>query len=196
MMKGGISMPPKVKITKEQLIQAGLQLVKEEGHESLHARSLAKRMNISTQPIFRLFSNMESLKEAIRKQALEIYHRYIDEGLQEELPFKGTGKKYIQFAKDEPRLFQFLFMDSLHQDYHHVEIEDQTRNEMLVSLIASTAHISQEEARLFQLETWIFVHGIATMMATQTIHFDDEIISKMLNNVFNGLKQEVRRENH
>lgn len=189
-------MPPKIKITKEQLIQAGLQFVKEEGHEALHARSLAQKMNISTQPIFRLFNNMEALKEAIRKQALQIYHSYIDEGLQEELPFKGTGKKYIQFAKDEPRLFRFLFMDTLHQDYQHVKIDEQSRNEMLVSLIASSAHISQEEARLFQLETWIFVHGIATMMVTQTIQFDDEIISKMLTNVFNGLKKEVRYENH
>lgn len=189
-------MPPKVKITKEQLIQAGLQFVREEGHEALHARSLAQKMNISTQPIFRLFHHMESLKEAIRQQALQLYHRYIDEGLQEELPFKGTGKKYIQFAKEEPRLFQFLFMDRLHQDYHHVKIEESSRNEMLVSLIASTAQISQEKARLLQLETWIFVHGIATMMATQTIQFDDEIISKMLTHMFHGLKEEARREDH
>lgn len=189
-------MPPKVKITKEQLIQAGLQFIKEEGHELLHARSLAKKLNISTQPIFRLFSNMESLKEAIRKQALVVYHSYIDEGLEEKLPFKGTGKKYIQFAKDEPRLFRFLFMDSLHQDYHHVHIEEQERNEELVALIASTAHISMEEARLFQLEIWIFVHGIATMIATQTVQFDDEIISIMLTNVFKGLKQEATHENH
>ena len=51
-------MPPKVKITKEDIIKTSLELIKKYGVESVNARAIAKELNCSTQPIFSNFSSM------------------------------------------------------------------------------------------------------------------------------------------
>jgi hypothetical protein len=180
-------MPPKIKVTKEQIIEAAFNLVKREGKEKLHARTIAKELNISTQPIFTSFSCMDDLIQEIKKKALGVYHQYINEGLKMEKPFKGTGIKYIEFAKNEPNLFYVLFMDQLDQSYQNINIDTKEHEEMQTQLILKTIGCSYDEAKMIQLESWIFVHGIACMIVTNTIHFDEEIISKLLVDFYKGL---------
>ena len=45
-------MPPKVKITKEDIANAALEIVRENGVSALNARAVALKLNSSTQPIF------------------------------------------------------------------------------------------------------------------------------------------------
>ena len=59
-------MPPKPKITREQILRGALSLVRERGAAFLTAKSLAERLSCSTQPIFWHFENMDALKEAVR----------------------------------------------------------------------------------------------------------------------------------
>ena len=54
-------MPPKVKISKEDIVNTALELIK--NGEEINARSLAIRLNCSTQPIFSNFKTMEDLKK-------------------------------------------------------------------------------------------------------------------------------------
>ena len=42
---------------------------------------------------------------------------------------------------------------------------------------------------IFHLETWSAVHGIAVMIATGFLELDGELISRMLSDVFQGLKK-------
>lgn len=44
-------MPPKAKITKNMIIDAAFQVVREAGVESINARTVAERLNCSTQPV-------------------------------------------------------------------------------------------------------------------------------------------------
>lgn len=184
-------MPPKVKVTKEQIIDATFLLVRKEGKDKLHARTIAKALNVSTQPIFSCFHCMDDLIKAVKEKALEVYHQYMIEGMKSEKPFKGTGIKYIQFAKDEPHLFRFLFMDNVLQDYKNVMIESIENQNTQTELIQKVLNCSYQDAKLVQLESWIFVHGIATMIVTQTIHFDDEIISCLLSDFYKGTKRRL-----
>ena len=55
--KGEINMSAKIK--KEDLIKGSIKIIRNKGIESLSARNLAKICECSTQPIFRLFENME-----------------------------------------------------------------------------------------------------------------------------------------
>lgn len=181
------NMPPKVKVTKEQILDASFRLVRKEGKNNLHARRIAKELNISTQPIFSSFSSMKDIIEEVKKRALEVYHQYIQEGLKMDKPFKGTGIQYIAFAKNEPQLFRLLFMDQLNQNYQDIHIDNKEKEEMQTYLIAETIGCSYEKAKMIQLESWIFVHGIACMMVTNTIYFDDTMISTLLTDFYRGL---------
>lgn len=72
-------MPPKVRTTRDEIVEEAFRLVREEGVEALNARSLAKRMGISTQPIFSNFHNMAQLKEEVLAKASELYFKKLDE---------------------------------------------------------------------------------------------------------------------
>lgn len=182
-------MSPKIKVTKEQIIEASFQMVKAMGKESFSARNVAKQLGISTQPIFKSFVNMDELLGEVKQKALQLYHRYIEEGLNMEKPFKGTGLKYIEFAKNEPHLFRLLFMDDVSQSYTQIQIDTKDSEERQNALIMETLGCTPREASLIQLESWVFVHGIATMIVTSTVSFDDAIISELLNNFYQGLKR-------
>ena len=105
-------MPPKIKITKERIIEASLLLVRRGGEEALNARSLANELGISTQPIFSNFENMDALRNAVLEKANGIYSSYIEEAVTggKYPPYKASGMGYISFAINEPRLFRMLFM--------------------------------------------------------------------------------------
>ncbi|MBQ9438086.1 MAG: TetR family transcriptional regulator, partial [Lachnospiraceae bacterium] len=58
-------MARKESITKEILLQAACELLKEEGEENMTVRKIAAKANCSTQPIFRVFKGMDDLNETV-----------------------------------------------------------------------------------------------------------------------------------
>ena len=56
-----------------------------------------------------------------------------------------------------------------------------------LDLIQQAAGISRESARMFHLEMWIYVHGIAAMAATSFLDWDTELISAALTDAYRGL---------
>ena len=58
-------MPPKPKVTKKQILDKALSIVREHGIHYLTAQHLADALACSTQPIFWHYENMESLKKDI-----------------------------------------------------------------------------------------------------------------------------------
>ena len=70
-------MPPKVKITKEEIIRTSLDLVRQNGAQALNARAIAQALHCSTQPIFSNFKSMEELEKATVDAAYECYFNFI-----------------------------------------------------------------------------------------------------------------------
>ena len=52
-------MPPRSKITREMIIDAAYEIVRESGEGSLNARSIADRLGCSTQPVLYVFRTMD-----------------------------------------------------------------------------------------------------------------------------------------
>ena len=100
----------KNKFTREEMVQAALQVVRAGGIGSLTAKTLADALGTSTQPVFTAFGSMERVRQAVYAAAVDIYDGYADAGLQEEIPFLGVGMQYIRFAREEPELYRFLFL--------------------------------------------------------------------------------------
>ena len=55
-------MPPKVRITKEDIIHTAVEIVRRDGTGAINARVIAKELNCSTQPVFSNFATMEDLR--------------------------------------------------------------------------------------------------------------------------------------
>ncbi len=180
-------MPPKVKITKEDIINAGIEIIRKEGEVSINARSIASYLNCSTQPIFSNFSSMEELQNEIIMCAHKIYLSFLEEEAKSgKYPqYKAFGMAYIRFAKEETNLFKMLFMC----DRKGKELPTTSDFEKSVEIIMEANRVSHETATLMHLEIWTFVHGIASMIATSFLELDMELISKMMTDAYQGIRK-------
>ena len=185
-------MPPKARITKEEIIKTTVNLVRESGAESINARGIASSLNCSTQPIFSNFTSMEELEEATIRAAYEIYLTFIQNEVESgKYPtYKSFGMAYIRFAKEEKELFKLLFM----RDRTKEDISLSTDFEESVQLIMKVNNVSCEVAQLIHLEMWTCVHGIGTMLATSFMPLDWEVISQITSDVYHGIISKYKKE--
>ena len=180
-------MLPKFKFTREQIVAAALEVTRKNGITGLTARGLAAELGSSAKPIFGLFQNMEEVQREVVSAANTLYQSYIKKGMADNKfpPYKASGIAYIQFAKEEKELFKLLFM----RDRTDEKIEE-NREEIrpILDLIMKNLGIDENEAYFFHLELWLYVHGIATMIATNYLEWDIEFIDKALTDAYQGLK--------
>ena len=92
-------MPRVSSYSKEDIVAAGLKLVRRNGESALTARNLAQELGCSTSPIFTAFDNIEEIKLAVRKAASAAFLEY-EEGALDFVPaFKEYGMRLVRFAK-------------------------------------------------------------------------------------------------
>ena len=189
-------MPPKAKFTRDKIIQAVLNIIRENGVEALSARALGAKLGSSARPIFTVFESMEEVQAEIKKSAKSIYAEYVKKGLEQELAFKGVGTQYILFAIQEPKLFQLLFMFEQKQSPAVVNVLpmiDDNYKDILLS-VQNGYHLSENKAEQLYRHLWIYTHGIAVLCATNMCVFTTEEISKMIAQVFKGILKEMKED--
>lgn len=186
-------MPPKVKITKEDIINAAVDMVRQNGAQVLNARNLAAYLDCSTQPIFSNFSSMDELRFAVLKKSDELYNNYIKREIESQNypPYKASGMAYIRFAYEEKELFKLLFMRDRTNEEAVNEIEFSDGMDLVVQ---EKTGLEKNAARLFHFEMWAYVHGIATMLATNFLNVDFELISQMLTDAYLGMRKQYNLE--
>ena len=186
-------MPPKVKITKEDVINAAVDIVRESGAEALNARIIASVLKCSTQPVFSNFATMDELRLAVVERADKICGEYIKREIKNgKFPtYKASGMAYIRFAREEKELFKLLYM----RDRTNETVpESNELGDKMESIVQSNTGLNGDTAKLFHLEMWAYVHGIATMVATGFENLDGELVSRMLTDAYQGLRRQYGME--
>ena len=185
-------MPPKIKITKESIIESALSLVRTNGEAALNARAIAAAIGCSTQPIFSNFSSMEELEQETIAAGYGVYLDFIrrEEESGKYPRYKSFGMAYIRFAREEKELFRLLFMRDRSGEDHAPSPDF----EASVEIIMNANGISRERAMLMHLENWAFVHGIGTMLVTSFLTLDEELISQMLSDMYQGIRTRHQSE--
>ena len=182
-------MPPKAKFSKEEIIDAGLAILRERDISAVTAREIGNYLGSSARPIFTVFENMSEVLDGIENRAREIYSEYVKQGLQQSPAFKGVGQAYIRFAINEPKLFQLLFMRKLSGDIGVNKIlpEIDDNYPAILKSITDEYPVSTDDAVILYRHLWIYSHGIATLCATSMCRFTGEGIGNMLTEVFKAL---------
>ena len=187
-------MPPKCKFTREEIIQAALDIARTEGIASINARALGAKLGSSSKPIFSVFENMEEVLTEVQKAAKALYAEYVQVGLNQELAFKGVGTQYILFAIKEPKLFQLLFMSEQSQKPSVsgiLPIIDESYEQILLS-VQNGYDLDKENSERLYRHLWIYTHGIAVLCATNMCLFTAEEISGMMTEVCRSLIKEIK----
>ena len=180
-------MPRNYMFTRDEIIAAALNLAKKGGISALTARALGRELGASSRPIFGLFKNMGEVQQEVFKAADALYQSYLKDSMESGKypPYKASGMAYIRFAREEKELFKMLFMrDRTHENVENDKNGLQPYGEMLQQKLG----LSEEDAYLFHLEMWMYVHGIAATLATSFLEWDEKFISRVLTDGYEGMK--------
>lgn len=180
-------MPRKSMFTREEIISAALELARKGGLSVLTARALGAELGVSSRPVFGLFKSMEEVQQEVLKAADNLYQDYLKRDMEigKYPPYKAIGMAYIRFAKEEKELFRLLFM----RDRTHESIEeDRERIKPLLPFIQHNSGLNEEEAYMLHIEMWLYAHGIASALATSYLAWNEEFISKVLTEGYEGMK--------
>ncbi|MBQ5841155.1 MAG: WHG domain-containing protein [Clostridia bacterium] len=185
-------MPPKARIAREDIINTAVELVRRQGAQAFNARAVAAALNCSTQPVFSNFATMEELQRATLEAAYERYLGFLQhEAESGKYPkYKAYGMAYIRFAQEERELFKLLFMRD-RQGEEWTETADWNDS---VEMNMTANGLSREQAQRMHMELWIWVHGIAVMLATSYIDIPQQTVSDMMSDVYQGLRMRYTKE--
>ena len=167
-------MPPRPKVSKEEIIDQAYMMIKTEGIEQLNARSLANRLGCSTQPIFKNFKNMEELKQYTKVKIDEQYDAFIKKYHDTNDELFSIASAYIHFASEERHLFGALFV--------HPLIESRNMSEVLTS-----SWNLETIANLYR-DVRFYSHGIATQIYAGTIILSKGEIEELVRNAIDRFK--------
>ena len=190
-------MPPKPKVTRDDIVSAGFELVRTQGHEQLNTRSLASALGCSTQPLLYWFASMEEIRRATYAAADGFHTGFIMEGLEQaDDPLLALGINYVRFGYEEPRLFRFLFQtDGLGAQDIGALLDGPDLGQM-IGLVAQEVGISEFDARTVFLSLFIAAHGYASLLANNAISFDEQIVSMALTSAYMGAIAQLEEKDH
>lgn len=188
-------MPTRRKIQKEDIIQESVTIVSQEGINALNARKIAKKLGCSTQPLFYIYENMDDLKKDVMNEIVKIFDIEVLKSETGQLEYKDIGINYIRFAKEEPELFKIMFNRQINEGaFDFIDLTGSAKT--ILETISKQTGMSNEDAKQFHLRMWLYVNGIASLVANQTVEFNDEEIAELLKDQYiSMLLYEVKKGN-
>lgn len=177
--------------TKDQILKAAHEVVLESGFEKFTARNVAKKMGISTQPIYLEFKNMEDLKRTLlQKIQTDLTRKFMSQPITGDL-IVDAPVHYVEFALKKPKLFKALFVDPkgggpIMYEYSiefYKELSKQSRR---------FGKLPKEDYELLHLEAWIVVNGLITMLLAGIITLTREelieLVQQLIEDISEGKK--------
>ena len=179
-------MPPKTRITEDMIIEAAVRVARRDGYEQINARTVAKELGCSTQPVMYHFSTIDSLKRAAFARADRLHGEYLMRVSPGVDPVLSIGLNYIRFAVEEPQLFRFLFQSGFVQENSLMEMVRSEALEPVLSVMRESAGLDAEQTRAVFLTVAMFAHGYASIIANKDLEYDEKLIAKHLEQTWNG----------
>ncbi len=176
-------MPPSVKFTRDEIIDAALAITRKKGADAVTAREVAKELGVSTRPIFTHYESMEELRRDVRERAKGCYRAYIEHGLDEPIPFLGVGQSYIRFAREEPQLYRLIFLTKPSAGGGGAMEALGLSQDLARASIMRIYHMSAFEADCYFRDLWLVVFSFATMIVADECTLTDEQMSAVLTEV-------------
>ena len=181
-------MPTKIKISKEMILETAFDIVRKDGMEKLSNRELANKLNCSIRPIYYQFENVEDMQKELYKKIEKYFYKFLMDHMVEDIPkYKQIGINYIKFAKKEKKLFQMLFMSELGLTPNAFIAKAGEDYEAIEKLIKISTNLNDDDIKDFHTKMWIFCHGIATLVANNTVCLTDKQIEQLLSYQFQAL---------
>ena len=180
-------MPAKAKVTREMIVEAAFAVARETGAESINARTVSERLHCSTQPVMYHFATIEELKRTVYAKADRYHSEYL---MQIKGSAKGVmlgiGMNYIRFAIEEPQLFRFLFQSDFFGGSTLLELIEAEELTPVLSAMQKTLGLGREQTKRVFLTVFLFAHGYASIIANNSLAYDEKLIRTHLEQAYRG----------
>jgi len=172
-------MPPKIKFTKKNIIDAALEIAKEKGLSHITARSVANQLDSSVAPIYVNFTTIDDLVEAVVKRVFTMSEELFEEE-KGESTFEKMGKASLTFAREYPELFRELVI----QPNPYMASYEDIENSLVDALMQDQTMngLTFEEAKRLMLKMRAFQVGLSVMVANGQVPswLDDQEFDALL----------------
>ena len=172
-------MPKATTITKEIIVDSAFEIVREKGFQSLSARNISKTIGCSTQPIYWAYENMDDLKQEVITKMIDFLNEIIGSYQKTKKPFLDYGLGYIYAAYTEPTLFKSIFVDNILE----LKMTDVIPKKEMLEIMRqdrSMAKFSDDKLMEIAVKSWISVHGLASLIVSGMVVYDESRIEEML----------------
>ena len=178
-------MPSSPKIKKEDMLQAALEIIIQDGYAALNIKAVAKKLECSTAPISWQFGGMDGLRQELipfAEQYVEDTYYSLNEN--EFATFEQRGKGTIDLALEKPYLFRFLYLGERRP--HLItgfELQpDDSGGINVYKKIADMLEITVKQAMDFAMTMIVYTQGIGTLIASGIVKDTKENMYRMLHN--------------
>ena len=189
-------MPPKVKVTKQMVADASFEVVRAKGHENLNARTIAEYLGCSTQPVLYSFKTVDEIREAAYEIADGYHTSYIMPKETDENPMLALGLNYVRFGHKEKNLFRFLFQTDQFGGKDVNALMSGPELAGILEVMAKGLQVEPEQAGEMFLTFFCAAHGLASLLANNSMEYDEEQCRKMLEGVFFGMIASRKGKQH
>lgn len=188
-------MPPKARITKEMIVEEAFQIARTQGADKITARSIAQRLQCSTQPVLYYFATVEEIKKAVYQRA-DAYHSHWLMDSADDDGMLGIGIRYVRFAAEERNLFHLLFQPGAFSGASLNDLVSAEELNPIIQVLCQETGVTEDAAREIFSTLFVFVHGYASLLANNEMKLEEDQLALSLKKVFLGaVYAEKEREN-
>ena len=173
-------MPPKQRITREMILETSFEMFCREGMEVVNARSVAKALNCSTQPIFSYYAGMDDLKTALENKARELFEAEIAVAIASESPLFNGCMAYYRFALNQPNLFRQMFLRKMDKCPDNLKAINDALRTNVVEPLSVKMGVDAEQFEKQCIKLWVYTHGVASLVAMGLMDLNEDAVTDML----------------
>ncbi len=185
---------PKAKITKEMVVDAAFEVARASGAENINARTVSEKLKCSTQPVMYYFATIEELKRAVYAKTDSFHTEYLMKADPNTNPILSIGLNYVRFAIREPHLFRLLFQSNYAVENSLLEMIDSPELTPVISAMREALGMNEEQTKKVFLVAAMFTHGYASIIANNSLEYDEKIVAEHLELAFRGAVLAVKEE--
>ena len=180
-------MPAVRKVSKEQIIDAAVDVLRDDGFSAINARSVAKKLGCSTQPIYFSFRNMEELKAALTERAIQMHTQRVRDSLRihegNDSRYSSYGMGFVKFAAEEKQLFRWLYLEGEQLGPYQNDV----LTSEVISVITEEFGCEEDVARRFHQDMVYFTYGLAILANTDHLHLTEAELRETFRREFRAL---------
>ena len=106
----------------------------------------------------------------------------------------GIGVNYIRFAVEEPYLFRFLFQSGFVVENSLLEMINSEELIPVISAMQEEMDMNIEQTKEVFITLAMFVHGYASIIANNSLEYDEKLIEKHLERIYTGAILAIQEE--